>query len=80
MRRTMTLLLEEDLSRRLPLIKAPTLIFWGDGDKDTPLALGQRMEKEIPDAGLVLLSPAGHYSYLDQLPVFLRALTFFLEC
>ncbi|MCL1805985.1 MAG: alpha/beta hydrolase [Clostridiales bacterium] len=79
MRRTMSLLLEEDLSRCLPLIKVPTLIFWGDKDEDTPLAMGRKMEKAIPDAGLVVLSPAGHYSYLDQLPSFLATLCYFLE-
>jgi pimeloyl-ACP methyl ester carboxylesterase len=79
MRRTMTLLLAEDLSSCLPRITAPTLLFWGREDRDTPLAFGRRMAELIPDAGLVELAPAGHYSYLDQLPLFLRTLTYFME-
>lgn len=79
MRRTMVLQLEEDLSSCLPLIRVPTLLFWGEQDQDTPLEMGRRMEKAIPDAGLVILSPAGHYSYLDQFPAFIRAFTYFLE-
>ncbi|MCL2121546.1 MAG: alpha/beta hydrolase [Clostridiales bacterium] len=79
MRRTMSLLLEEDLSYCLGMIRTPTLLFWGEQDTETPLAMGRKMEKAIPDAGLVLLSPAGHYSYLDQLPAFLRALIYFME-
>jgi pimeloyl-ACP methyl ester carboxylesterase len=79
MKRTMVLQLAEDLRPCLPQIKAPTLLFWGDEDRDTPLEQGRLMEREIPDAGLVVLSPAGHYSYLDQLPRFLGALTWFME-
>ena len=78
MRRTLVLQLDEDLGYCLPMIRVPTLLFWGEQDEATPLAMGKRMEKDIPDAGLVVLSPAGHYSYLDQLPVFLRALRYFL--
>ena len=79
MRETMKLLLQEDLGACLPAIHAPTLLFWGEQDDETPLEHGRRMAREIPNAGLVLLSPAGHYSYLDQLSVFLRALTYFME-
>ena len=78
MRRTMVLLLNEDLGYCLPLIRVPTLLFWGEQDADTPLYMGRRMEQRIPNAGLVVLSPAGHYSYLDQLPTFLSALTYFM--
>ena len=79
MRRTMAMLLEEDLGRCLPMIRVPTLLFWGEQDEDTPIEMGRKMEKDIPNAGLVLLSPAGHYAYLDQLPIFLRALCYFME-
>jgi pimeloyl-ACP methyl ester carboxylesterase len=79
MRRTMTLQLGEDLGYCLPLIRVPTLLFWGDGDKETPLEMGKKMERDIPGAGMVVLSPAGHYSYLDQFTVFIKALRYFLE-
>ncbi len=79
MRKTMSLLLDEDMGKYLTRIKAPTLIFWGAQDDETPLSDGKRMERDIPDAGLVVLDPAGHYSYLDQLPTFLRALIYFME-
>ena len=79
MRRTMVLQLGEDLGSCLPLIRVPTLLFWGDMDRDTPIELGRRMERGIPDAGMVVLSPAGHYSYLDQFQAFISALAYFLE-
>ncbi|MEA4892815.1 MAG: alpha/beta hydrolase [Peptococcaceae bacterium] len=79
MKKTMIALLKEDLRDCLPQIKVPTLLIWGEGDTATPLSDGRLMEKLIPDAGLVVLKPAGHFSYLDQLPQFLRTVTYFLE-
>jgi pimeloyl-ACP methyl ester carboxylesterase len=66
MRGTFRLVIAADLRDRMPRIAAPTLLVWGDGDDDTPLWMGQEMEQLIPDAGLVVLEGAGHYSYADS--------------
>ena len=79
MKKTMVNLLNEDMRPLMPEIKAPTLLIWGEGDTATPLSDGQQMEKLIPGSGLAVLKPAGHFSYLDQLPQFLRTLIYFLE-
>jgi pimeloyl-ACP methyl ester carboxylesterase len=65
MRGTFRAVIAADLSDRLPRIGAPTLLVWGDRDEDTPLWMAHRMEELIPDAGLVVLEGAGHYSYAD---------------
>ena len=65
MRGTFRAVVAGDLSDRLPRIGAPTLLVWGERDEDTPLWMAQRMEELIPDAGLVVLEGAGHYSYAD---------------
>lgn len=66
MRPTLVRLVNADLRGHLPQIGASTLLIWGAEDTDTPPSDGQLMERLIPDAGLVLLDGAGHYSYLDQ--------------
>jgi pimeloyl-ACP methyl ester carboxylesterase len=66
MRGTFRAVIAADLSDRLPRIAAPTLLVWGDRDEDTPLWMAHRMEELIPDAGLVVLEGAGHYSYADS--------------
>jgi pimeloyl-ACP methyl ester carboxylesterase len=66
MRGTFRAVIAADLSDRLPRIGAPTLLVWGDQDADTPLWMAHRMEQLIPDAGLVVLEEAGHYSYADS--------------
>ena len=65
MRGTFRAVIAQDLSDRLPRIAAPTLLVWGERDEDTPLWMARRMEELIPDAGLVVLEGAGHYSYAD---------------
>lgn len=65
MRGTFRALIAADLRDRLPRIEAPTLLVWGERDDDTPLWMARVMEERIPDAGLVVLEGAGHYSYAD---------------
>ena len=77
MKRTFVNVVNQDLSRYLKNIKAPSLLIWGENDTDTPLWYGQKMEKEIPDAGLVVLKNAGHFSYLDAFPQFIAVVNSF---
>lgn len=79
MKQTMSKVLGEDMRPSMPQIAVPTLLIWGDRDTATPLEDGRMMEKLIPGAGLAVLKPAGHYSYLDQLPQFLRIVAYFME-
>jgi pimeloyl-ACP methyl ester carboxylesterase len=65
MRGTFRAVIAADLRDRLPRIGAPTLLVWGDRDEETPLWMAHLMEELIPDAGLVILGGAGHYSYAD---------------
>lgn len=79
LRQTFVKVVNQDLQGYLPRIKASTLLIWGENDQDTPLYFGQIMEKEIPDAGLVVFKGAGHFSYLDKINDFNIIVTKFLE-
>ena len=46
--------------------------------KFQPVADGRLMEQLIPDAGLVVLEGAGHYSYIDQAARFARIVAHFI--
>jgi pimeloyl-ACP methyl ester carboxylesterase len=78
MRGTFRAVIAEDLSPHLPNIRASTLLIWGDGDTDTPLWMGQRMEASVPDAGLVVLK-GGHYVYAERAAEFNRIAAHFLS-
>ena len=65
----------DDYKERMKNIKASTLLIWGTNDKDTPVSDGEFMEKNIPDAGLVRVEGASHYSFLDN-PVLVQKVIF----
>jgi pimeloyl-ACP methyl ester carboxylesterase len=79
LRTTFVRVVNEDLSTLLPSIAAPTLVVWGEQDRDTPLWMGRQMAEQIPNVELVVLSPAGHWSYLDQPQAFQRHVLAFLS-
>ena len=79
MRAVFVKVVNEDLGPCLPRINIPTLLMWGENDADTPLADGQKMEKLIPDAGLVVFKGVGHYPFLEQPAYFYRVLESFFN-
>lgn len=79
MKKTFVKVISEDLAPLLPKIAASTLLVWGENDQDTPLWMGQKMEKEIPDAGLVLFENDDHFAYLRQWPRFVAVVRAFLK-
>lgn len=70
MRETFKRVISQDLTDCLSSVSASTLLIWGANDTATPLWMGQKMEKEIKDAGLVVFENAGHFAYLEQYPRF----------
>lgn len=50
----------EHLSGRYRDIEVPTLLLWGENDPVIPLWVGERLEREMPGARLVLLEACGH--------------------
>lgn len=56
----------EDLADLLPRVRSSTLLIWGSEDGAVPLGHARTMERDIPDAGLVVFEGAGHFAYLDQ--------------
>ncbi|MCL1816904.1 MAG: alpha/beta hydrolase [Clostridiales bacterium] len=77
MRSVFVKVVNEDLGPLLPRINIPTLLMWGENDNDTPLTDGKKMEKLIPDSGLVVFKGAGHYPFLEQPEYFYRVLKSF---
>lgn len=79
MRATLVKSVNQNLRPLLPKIQASTLLIWGENDMDTPISFGKIMEEEIPDATLVILKDAGHFSYLDQFQKFSQIVGNFLK-
>ncbi len=66
MRKTFVKVISQDLSPLLDRISAPTLLIWGDKDTETPLWMGQQMEEQIPDAGLVVFEGRTHFAFAEE--------------
>ncbi len=79
MRAIMSRVVNEDLSPLLPKVTAPTLLIWGENDTATPLADAKKMNRLLPDSGLVSFPGCGHYSFLDNPGQFARVLASFLN-
>ncbi len=78
MREIFVKVVNEDLTAYLSSIRSSSLLIYGENDLDTPVRFGKIMEKKIPDAGLVVLKNAGHYSYLDQYQRYMSIIKVFL--
>lgn len=66
MRKTFVKIVNYDQSEKLAAIKNSTLLIWGDKDTETPLWMGQQMEREIPDSALIVLNGGTHFAYLEH--------------
>lgn len=50
----------ERVSRDAHQLKQPTLLLWGDTDREVPLRDGERLHEEIPHSRLVVFRECGH--------------------
>jgi pimeloyl-ACP methyl ester carboxylesterase len=79
LRPTLVRVINEDLTPLLPLITSPTLLVWGEQDRDVPLSAAQVMARLVPAAQLVVFENAGHFAYLDQFDRFRLLVSRFLR-
>jgi pimeloyl-ACP methyl ester carboxylesterase len=59
-------IISEDIRKEMKAVHVPTVIIWGENDKETPLADGKLMEQLIRGSKLHIISSAGHYAFLDN--------------
>lgn len=69
----------EDLKYYYKYINSPTLILWGQKDKDTPLKDGYYINNKIDNSSLIIYPDAGHFSYLAYPTLTNQVINEFLE-
>lgn len=79
LKETMKIIVNEDVTELLPKISVPTLLFWGTLDTATPISDAKKMEKLIPDCGLIEYPGASHFSYLENINNFNAVVNEFLK-
>ncbi len=60
MRQILVKVVAEDVQELLPRIQVPTLLIWGNLDKETPLAMGKIMQQNIAGAQLKIVAHGDH--------------------
>ncbi len=60
MRNIMSKILAEDLSDKLYKVSIPTLILWGEKDRQTPLSQAKTIKNLMPKAELEIIAGVGH--------------------
>lgn len=58
--------INEDLRDSAGTISVPVLLIWGENDHETPLSDAAIFHQKIQSSKLVVISDAGHFTYLDQ--------------
>ncbi len=69
---------EDVLDNKLGGIRQPTLIIWGREDRWTPVALGERFKREIPNSELLIVEKCGHFANIEQADQFNAVVNKFL--
>lgn len=79
LRKTMSIIINEDQTEKLKNIKVPTILLWGENDEDTPINDGKIMEQNIKESSLIEIKGAGHFSYLDSYNQCMEIITEFIK-
>ena len=65
------------VSREAYLIRVPTLLLWGDNDREVPIQDGQRLHREIPNSRLVVFRECGHLPHEEYPQAFTKVVSEF---
>ena len=69
----------ERVSRDAHLLNRPTLLIWGDGDREVPLQDGERLRDTIPGARLIVFRNCGHLPHEEYPQPFVQLVAGFCE-
>lgn len=69
----------KDVEADYAKISVPTLLLWGREDRVTPVKIGERLLRQLPNAKMVTFARCGHLPMLEAANESTRALAAFLE-
>ena len=68
----------DEMESKYRTITAPTLLLWGREDLVTPVAIGEKLVRQLPNAKLNVYSRCGHFPMLEAISESNRDLSAFL--
>jgi pimeloyl-ACP methyl ester carboxylesterase len=69
----------ERVSRDAHLLTLPTLLLWGDKDREVPLENGERLQEKLPNSRLLVFAECGHLPHEEYPQEFTTIITEFLR-
>lgn len=69
----------ERVSRDARLMTMPTLVLWGDKDREVPLVDGEGLQEKLPNSRLVVFHECGHLPHEEYPEAFTKVVTEFLR-
>lgn len=66
MRQVLSKVVREDLTDVAQQVPCPVTLIYGRNDRDTPIEIGERLEKLIPNAKMLILDHQDHFSVLGD--------------
>lgn len=69
----------ERISRDAHLISQPTLLLWGENDREIPLRDGERLHEEIPGSRFIVFVECGHLPHEEYPEAFTSIVTDFCK-
>ena len=77
MKKTFVNVVNEGSEKDARRLTAPTLLIWGNKDKDTPLYMCRKLQKLIVGSQSIVLKGCGHFAYLEKADLVYRVLRAF---
>ncbi len=68
-----------NLENKLPTLKTPTLLVWGEQDEVTPLWVGKKFHELLSNSKLIIFEKCGHAPMMEHPESFNKELAQFLE-
>ena len=66
MRKTFVNIVNTFLEKYAITINVPTLLVWGERDKDTPIYMAKKLKRLIKNSELIVFKNAGHFAYVEK--------------
>lgn len=79
MRDSFKKIVKEDIRDKFSEISVPTLVIWGDADKETPLIDGVEISRFIKDSQLKIIKDANHFPFITNTATFFKLVKDFVE-
>ena len=79
MKKTFSNIVEFDQTEMSKSVLCPVLLVYGQKDKETPLYMAKKLNRNIKNSELIVLKKCGHFAYIQQFAKFVNITKIFIK-